>query len=412
VRELVLQARDAGLSGPPFNPAIVARLLGIAVEANGAVVDARTVTGPHGLVIQYNPQQSRARTRFTLAHEVAHALMPDVAERPRYRGGDGSPDDWQLELLCNIGAAEIIMPAGSIDPPETVAPIEQLVRDRLRFDVSVEAYLLRVVKAARIPVSLVVASTQGSRDSAYRVDYVTGSETAPVLDLRGRSVPLDSAISEINAIGSTSRGREDWPAGRLVDVECVGLPGYPRSTRPRVAALIRHELSPRPDFLHFVHGDVLSPRPRGPVLIGQLVNDRAYRWGGGVARQAARRFPDAEREFGPWLRSLPADDRLGSVHLHRIDERVELASMVAQHGFGGSAEARIRYHALDACMTRLVSRATERSASVHLPRIGTGGAAGDWRTVEAMIRHHFASTGVQVWVHDLPPRAVQHELAI
>lgn len=50
-RDLVLNARDAGWQGPPFNPLAIAKLLNIPAEANGDVIDARTVEDDKGLRI-------------------------------------------------------------------------------------------------------------------------------------------------------------------------------------------------------------------------------------------------------------------------------------------------------------------------------------------------------------------------
>jgi hypothetical protein len=106
-RDLVLNARDAGWQGPPFNPLVIAKLLQIPAEANADVIDARTIFDEKGLRIQFNPTQPRERLRFSIAHEIAHTLFPDVGEQPRHRGGNRDVhDDWQLEMLCNLAAAE------------------------------------------------------------------------------------------------------------------------------------------------------------------------------------------------------------------------------------------------------------------------------------------------------------------
>ncbi len=54
-RELVLRARDAGWTGPPYNPMAIADLLKIPVEANSEVADARTV--PTGAGVKLNSIQ-------------------------------------------------------------------------------------------------------------------------------------------------------------------------------------------------------------------------------------------------------------------------------------------------------------------------------------------------------------------
>lgn len=174
-RAEVLAALDAGWKGPPFNPIALADIRGIPVEANADVRDARTVTAGDRLWIQFNPTQPRERVRFSIAHEVAHTLFDDAAEADRHRGGDGSPDDWQLEMLCNIAAAEFVMPVGSLGAIDQVRPIEELMTDRRRFDVSAEAYLLRVCKVASEQVLVVFASASDEGIPRYRIDYAVPS---------------------------------------------------------------------------------------------------------------------------------------------------------------------------------------------------------------------------------------------
>ena len=113
-RSIALAGMDKGWNGPPFDPIALAELLGIDVVANASIRDAQTVPVPRGKVrIEFNPNRPRGRTRYSVAHELAHTLFPDVAEKVRHRGlhhGSGR-DDWQLEALCNIGAAELLMPS-------------------------------------------------------------------------------------------------------------------------------------------------------------------------------------------------------------------------------------------------------------------------------------------------------------
>ncbi|MFP4896730.1 ImmA/IrrE family metallo-endopeptidase [Paraburkholderia sp. EG304] len=115
-RELVLRAMDEGWAGPPFDPLALAKWRHMRAEARGDIPDARTVPTAEGeLVLQYNPTRPRGRLRFSIAHEIAHSLFPDCAEEIRHRDGGPAPgkDNWQLEVLCNIGAAELLMPLGS-----------------------------------------------------------------------------------------------------------------------------------------------------------------------------------------------------------------------------------------------------------------------------------------------------------
>ncbi|WP_419912417.1 ImmA/IrrE family metallo-endopeptidase [Hoeflea sp.] len=153
-RDLVNLARQKGWSGPPFNPVFIAKLLNIQIEANTNIADARTISSDGDTRIEYNPRQARERVRFSIAHEIAHLLFPDAAERVRNRGGTKDiADDWQLELLCNLAASEFVMPFGSLASKNSVSSIEELMVERRKFDVSAEAFLTRIIHGCVVRVA-------------------------------------------------------------------------------------------------------------------------------------------------------------------------------------------------------------------------------------------------------------------
>jgi O-acetyl-ADP-ribose deacetylase (regulator of RNase III) len=413
-RQLVLRARDAGWEGPPFNPLAIAKLLNIPAEANADVIDARTVSSEKGVRIQFNPTQPRERLRFSIAHEIAHTLFPDVGDEPRHRGGNrDNPDDWQLEMLCNLAAAEFVMPIGSLPPREFLPRIEELIKECRRFDVSVEAFLIRVTKVTNEPIIMFCASptvrTKGRPD--YRVDYAVPSSTAPNLYVVGRVIPEESAVYGCTAIGYSDNAIENWFGYEGLTIECIGIPRYPGSNHPRVAGLIRfHNNAAGRQGMKVILGNVLEPRAQGEKIICQLVNDQARSWGGGVARSTARKFPKAQESFSAWIASIPRSDRLGNVHFEPVGRSTTIASLVAQQGYGASSSPRIRYVALAQCIEKVLEYAMDRKASVHMPRIGEGQSGGSWETVAEIVRTVLVNNDIPVTLYELPPRRVTAEL--
>jgi O-acetyl-ADP-ribose deacetylase (regulator of RNase III) len=413
-RDLVLKARDAGWEGPPFNPLVIARLLNIPAEANADVIDARTVSGERGLRIQFNPAQPRERLRFSIAHEIAHTLFEDVGDAPRHRGGSqGIPDDWQLEMLCNLAAAEFVMPIGSLPTRDHLPKIEELIKECRRFDVSVEAFLIRVTKVTDEPVIMFCASpivADGGLTS-YRIDYTIASSTGPDLFLSGRIIPAGSVVYRCTAIGYSDNAVEDWFGHHNLTIECVGIPRYPGSPHPRVAGFIRFQTNDASRHaMKVILGDVLEPRAQGDKVICQLVNDQARTWGGGVARSAARKFPQAQDAFSTWLTALPRAERLGNVHFAAAAPSTTIASLVGQHGYGASTSPRIRYLALAQCFDKVLAYASDHEASVHMPRIGEGQSGGSWETVAEIVRTVLITNDIPVTIYELPPRRVSGEL--
>ena len=414
VRKLVFRAKENGWTGPPFNPLFLAEMMGIPVVANAGIPDARTVFSDNQKTIEYNPGQIRERVRFSIAHELAHLLFVSDQEPIRNRGGTVEyADDWQLEMLCNLAASEFVMPIGSLPTRIDLPTIEELMVDRRKFDVSAEAFLIRMVKTSFEPVTMFCASiaTRAEVQRQYRIDYTVPSINSSKVPIVGKRVPGDSVISRCTAIGYTDASTETWVDGQGRFIECVGIPGYPGTDLPRVAGLIRStSTSEKRHPIRYVHGNVLNPRGEGNRLICQLVNDRARRWGGGVARRSARKFPDAEIEFGEWIIERARRDRLGNVHFSTACDGIVIASLVAQEGYGPSLFPRIRYGALEMCLRDVGEYCKARRFSVHMPRIGAGESGGAWEIVEEILDEYLVPLGLSVTVYDLPPKRPQLEL--
>jgi O-acetyl-ADP-ribose deacetylase (regulator of RNase III) len=279
--------------------------------------------------------------------------------------------------------------------------------DRRKFDVSAEAFLIRVMKTTTEPALMFCASAIESQGSklTYRVDYSIGSRSAPAVLTAGMNIPDDSIVYSCTAIGQTNRATEPWMTKSGVPLECVGIPAFPGNIYPRVAGIVRFaEEDAELEALNVVHGNVLSPIGTKPTIICQLVNDQARIWGGGVARSTAQKYPAAQEQFSHWIIGLPKRERLGRVHFADVGKNIFIASLVAQEGYGASKAPRIRYAPLERCFGTVAEFAVKHSSGVHLPKIGTGQSGGSWDTVEEIIRDTLIAKGVPVTVYDLPPR--------
>jgi O-acetyl-ADP-ribose deacetylase (regulator of RNase III) len=408
-RTVVLRAMDAGWSGPPFDPLALAEFLKIPAMPTDAVRDARTVPiGTRGLQIEFNPNRPRGRVRYSVAHEIAHTFFPDCAEQVRNRAPHLTleGDDWQLEALCNIAAAEIVMPITSVSVPADEHPdIERLLTERERFDVSTEAILIRIARASTQKMAMFVASR--TPQGRYRVDYLVPSPAWGVPGVRpGLVLPTGSHVAECLSIGFTSAGEESWGRSDIpVHVECVGIPPYPGGKFPRVTGLVW-----RPDevaaqgaseWIRYVRGDATEPRGERSLIV-HVVNDASPTWGGsGFASVLRRVYPNVQRSFKTWWVGTPGP-RLGRLHLTEATAGIWVASVVAQHGYGPSSTPRLRYEALQEGLENAAAAAVLHDLSVHMPRIGAGQAGGRWEVIEDMIRDAFARTGRRVTVYDLP----------
>ena len=407
-RDLAMEAVDSGWAGPPFDPFKLAELIDISVVPRADLGDARSFVSELGAKrIEFNPLKPASRIRFSIAHEIAHTMFPDFAERPRNRmTTDGlDSDDWQLEILCNLAAAELLMPAtlfeGTDKPP---ASMRHLLQQRAKFEVSMETVLLRLTRLTKADIAVFAAHRLTDNEPFYQIDYFVPSSawTGPKLIA---DIPDSSVVSSCTAVGHTAELTESWDRNFEVKVSCVGLPPYPGHKFPRVAGFLnRTSLEDESSLFNVVVGDALEPMTtHGEKWILQIVNDKATRWGAGFAQAAARKWPDAQASFDDWSRK-PGNLALGAIHTVKVEPGLTLVSMVAQHGYGRSASPRIRYRALTDCLRQIAEQSRLSAPSVHMPMIGTGLSGGNWWVIQELVEDLLCSRGLDVTVYELPQR--------
>lgn len=406
---VALDAMQAGWSGPPYDPFKLAELLKIAVVPREDIPDARIVRMPDGrFQIEFNPNRPRGRVRYSIAHDLAHTLFADCGEVVRHRLGrhEQKADDWQLEMLCNIGAAEFLMPVGSFpDLKDLVADIDRILALRSAYDVSTEALLLRVARLTEQPCAMFTASRADEAADRYKIDYAVFSRAWPGCVSSGTLLPKSSVIGDCTAIGFTAKGDEQWPEPLgNVHVECVGIPPYPSKSYPRIVGMVRSLDGRQSEVarLTILKGDATEPRGAGKRIIAHVVNDKAALWGAGFGLAMRKKWPAVQERFREWATNNPSTFRLGNVFSSDIDVGTTALQMICQHGYGPSQKSRVRYSALQTCLEKLAQEALRTGASVHMPRIGTGQGGGSWGLVRQLIDEMLCAHGLSVIVYDLP----------
>jgi len=403
-REMILEAAENGWHGPPFDPFELARRRNIQVVPREDVGEARLTQRGGRLELDYNPLKPRNRVRYSIAHEVAHTIFPDFAEKARYRGAPrpDRPDDWQLEILCNLAAAEFLMPVSTLNEDEIIEPtIDTIAEWRTRYEVSLEAALLRMLSLTTQDIFVFCASKQKQR--AYEFSYVL-SKTGPLTRCYGSTISSRSPINNCVSMGYTDKGDDVWPCDiGSVYVECMGIAPYPGTTHPRVVGLARNRRSSNSSVptIKEVRGNALEPRGTGRRILAHVVNDKARSWGAGFGKQVAERFPEVARGFRLEMEN-GSRLRLGEIFTTTADqEDVIVVQLVAQHGYGDSETPRLRYLALRDCLRKLSEFAKEQSATVHMPPIGTGFGGGSWVLIRDLVEQEVCRRGVPVTVYNI-----------
>ena len=410
-RSRLLEAVDAGWDPPPYNPFTLATALGIPTRPVTGGFDARTVpddASPVGVRIEYDPGRPAGRLRFSVAHEIGHTLFPDVVESTRHRTGQGAvetfdgPDDWQLEMLCNIAAGEFLVPAQTLaDLDLTTLDLRQLMERQKRLQVSTEALLRRLLSLTDEPATMFAA--RRARSDRYTIDYAAAGRAGGPNVQTGMVLPEATVVRACSAVGATAQAIEAWDGETALNVQAVGIPPYPGHPLPRVAGIVRHaDLQPASPQaqLREITGDAADPANPAAAMIVHVVNDRAHAWGGEFGRHLAVRYRWAASAFRAW--TIASEDNLALGRIHVVAgpaDQPTICSIVAQQGFGPSDEPRLRYPALAQCMEAVADAALARQLAVHAARIGTGQAGGHWDLVRDQIDRSIVRRGVPVTVY-------------
>ena len=127
----------------------LARSLGVTeIVMTELTEDGRTTWSDRGPRIELRADRPETRTRFTLAHEIAHVLVErDQTVARRTRGLDHD----EIETLCDWIAASILMPRDWVqrfaERPEYNLSLVRLVAQRA--DVSLSAAAVRLAEVGR-----------------------------------------------------------------------------------------------------------------------------------------------------------------------------------------------------------------------------------------------------------------------
>ena len=184
--EAILREIDEEWSPPPFDPLLVAQALGIrcAPVKEPWLDDAMIFVQEGTPTILFRQQRSKARTHFNIFHEIAHTLFPDYqhnalyqhSRRPRLFEPEG-----QLEYLCDIAAAEFLMPLDLfcqdlVDKGFGAGCVDALCS---RYGASMEAVCLRMVESNLEDCALVLLEHRRQRPQRQRQDLELPPDATP-----------------------------------------------------------------------------------------------------------------------------------------------------------------------------------------------------------------------------------------
>lgn len=267
--DLVLRARSRGWSGPPFDPLVLASILGIRCRPSTALFSAEAQLSPQPgrqLLLEFNPDRPDGRRNYSVCHEIVHTFFEDCYELVHQRKTRPHPfdPDEEVELLCQIGASELLMPTQEFgtDLAQLDFSLRSVPSLVSRYAASHEAVIRRMVHLGGCTCAVAFFSRRNSprekkaarqprliADSGpppkMRIIYSVPSRDFPIYLPKDKSVPDDSCVNAAAAIDFVVSATESWDIAGFGEwkIESMLLPTPEKAddTIPAVAALILAE---------------------------------------------------------------------------------------------------------------------------------------------------------------------------
>lgn len=144
------------------------------------------------------------------------------------------------------------------------------------------------------------------------------------------------------------------------------------------------------DLIEFAQN---TAAPYSKVVIAHVCNNLGL-MGKGFAKQVAETFPEVAERF---KRAKPAFQ--STLILPSRSPSIYISNMVCMNGLFHRINnpAPLCNDSLKECLRQTKVYAKDLGAQVHMPRIGSGLARGDWNTIRGIIEDVFGESEVFVW---------------
>lgn len=154
-------------------------------------------------------------------------------------------------------------------------------------------------------------------------------------------------------------------------------------------------------LLRYRKGDATFPHGGGHKIIMHVCNNLGG-WGAGFVLALSKRWKLPEQEYRKWHAGKQKFN-LGEVQFVFVQTDIEIANMLAQHGYrlSDSDDPVIELKNLEKCLESVYKHAFDNGSTVHAPRIGCGLAGLSWAQVEPLIKKHLIDKGIDVTVYNL-----------
>lgn len=235
---------------------------------------------------------------------------------------------------------------------------------------------------------------------------VAGSTDKTFLELESRRVTSEEKLQRLEA------ARKKKEEKKLAKWQSLG---YQSCSVPDPTLAVDSDLMSDRGAVNFVFGDCTNPSdvcPSEPTIIFSCVDDSGN-WGHGGMFDALGRLSSKVPET--YERASECGDlHLGDLHLIQVDDAesellndggkpqwVALAVVQSYSSKRKVPRSNISISDLELCISKLSSAAAQKSASIHMPRVGyqDGSDRAIWYSTERLLRKYASIFGVRTYVY-------------
>ena len=158
--------------------------------------------------------------------------------------------------------------------------------------------------------------------------------------------------------------------------------------------------------INYIIGDAAKPvlADKETGVLVHCCNDIGT-WGAGFVLALSKRWSAPEAAYRAWSKGGGQGEvpfKLGQVPFVLVEQNLWVANLIGQHGVGKqSGIPPIRYEAIREGLKQVATFATEHNAGIHMPRLGSGLAGGDWQIISQIISEELVNRHIRVTVYDL-----------
>ena len=148
----------------------------------------------------------------------------------------------------------------------------------------------------------------------------------------------------------------------------------------------------------YVQGDATAPVGLGEKIIVHVCNNIGA-WGSGFVMALSSKWKEPETAY-----RAHGHYNLGDYELVRVEDDIEVCNMIGQENTRNTPAVLppVRYVAIEAALKRLAAEINSnlKHITVHMPKIGSDRAGGDWRIIERIIEVTLCDAGIPVTVYN------------